>query len=86
MQVLFFPDPTQEKVAGYKCHSPIHDYFVEKSIEYKAAFNIRMSELIGLYAPNKTTREQNTYDRSLKLLKRILCFISSITIEQNQKL
>jgi hypothetical protein len=56
MQVSFFPDLTQEKVTGYKCLSQIHDYFVEKSIKYKATFNIRMSELSGLYASNKTTR------------------------------
>jgi hypothetical protein len=60
MQVLFFPDPTQEKVVGYKCHSPIHDYFVEKSIEYKATFNIRISELSDLYAPNKSIKKRAT--------------------------
>jgi hypothetical protein len=60
MQVLLVNDPTHEKVASYKYHSAIHDCFVEKAFNYKAAFNIRMSELSNLYAPNNLIKKSAT--------------------------
>jgi hypothetical protein len=60
MQVLLVNDPTHEQVASYKYYSQIHDCFIQKAFEYKAAFNIRMSELSNLYAPNRSIKQSAT--------------------------
>lgn len=60
MQLLFANDPTHEKVAGYKYHSPIYCRFEEKAFAYRAAFNQKMSELSGLYSPNTSNKPIST--------------------------